>query len=199
MPATTKVVRRNRKGAAHIYADNTPSPEGQVGPYSYDTTVGYTISDKAALTTESLTVNSDTILLVNDSSEFPDSLGYLMIGLGTSHQEGPVPYISRPSSQTIRINPSYKFKKNHPVGTDVSLISKLSPPLPSRDGTDLPFFLTDSIAGRIYAEKLIREITATGIVVIFYILYPDDVGLGNYYKESSLSEKYYIWGTEEDL
>jgi hypothetical protein len=199
MPATTKVVRRNRKGAAHIYADNTPSPEGQVGPYSYDTTVGYTISDKAALTTESLTVNSDTILLVNDSSEFPDSLGYLMIGLGTSHQEGPVPYISRPSSQTIRINPSYKFKKNHPVGTDVSLISKLSPPLPSRDGTDLPFFLADSIAGRIYAEKLIREITATGIVVIFYILYPDDVGLGNYYKESSLSEKYYIWGTEEDL
>lgn len=199
MPATTRVVRRDRKGAAHIYADNTPSPEGQNGPYSYDTTVGYTISNKAALTTESLTVNSDTILLVDDSSEFPDNLGYLMIGLGTSHQEGPIPYISRPSSQTIKINPSYKFKKNHPIGTDVSLISKLSPPLPSSNGADLPFFLTDSVAGRIYAEKLIREITATGIVVVIYILYPNDIGLGNYYKDSSLSEKYYVWGTEEDL
>ena len=198
MPATTRVVRRDRKGAAHIYADNTPSPEGQNGPYSYDTATGYTLSSKAALTTESLTINSDTILLVDDSSEFPDNLGYVMIGLGTSHQEGPIPYISRPSSQTIKINPSYKFKKNHPIGTDVSLISKLSSPLPSRDGADLPFFLTDSVAGRIYAEKLIREITATGIVVVVYILYPNDVGLGKW-GDSVNSEKYYIWGTEEDL
>lgn len=199
MPATTKIVRRERKGAAHIYGDNTPSPEGQNGPYIYDTTVGFTISDKAALTTESLDVNSDSILFVDNASDFPDSTGHLIIGLGTSHQEGPVPYISRPSSATIRINPSYKFKKSHPIGTDIALISKLAPPSPNKDGTDLPFFLTDSVAGRIYAEKLIKEITATGIVVIIYVLYPNDVGLGNYYKDPGLSEKYYIWGTEEDL
>lgn len=198
MPATTKIVRRDRKGAAHIYGDNTPSVAGQNGPYAYDITVGYTISDKAALTTESLNVNSDAILFVDNASDFPDDTGYLMIGLGTSHQEGPVPYISRPSSQTIRINPSYKFKKNHPVGTDVALISKLAPPFPNKDGTDLAFFLTDSIAGRMYAEKLIKEITATGIVVIIYVLYPNDVGLGKW-GDSINSEKYYIWGTEEDL
>ena len=199
MPATTKIVRRDRKGAAHIYADNTPSPAGQPGPYLYDITVGYTLSDKAALTTESLSVSSDSILFVDDASQFPDDTGFLIIGLGTSHQEGPVPYISRPSSQTIRVNPSYKFKNEHPIGTDIALVSKLAPPSPNKDGTDLPFFLTDSVAGRIYAEKLIKEITATGIVVIVYILYPNDIGLGNYYKDSSLSEKYYIWGTEEDL
>lgn len=199
MPATTRIVRRDRKGAAHIYGDNTSSLEGQNGPYVYDTTVGFTISDKAALTTEPLGVNSDSILFVNNASDFPDNTGHLIIGLGTSHQEGPVPYISRPSSQTIRINPSYKFKNNHPIGTDVALVSKLAPPSPNKDGTDLPFFLTDSVAGRVYAEKLIKEITATGIIVIIYVLYPNDVGLGNYYKESNLSEKYYIWGTEEDL
>jgi hypothetical protein len=198
MPATTKVVRRDRKGAAHIYGDNTPSLVNQNGPYAYDITVGYTISDKAALTTESLNVSSDAILFVDDASDFPDDTGYLMIGLGTSHQEGPVPYISRPSSQTIRINPSYKFKKTHPSGTDIALISKLAPPFPSKDGVDLPFFLTDSVAGRMYAEKLIKEITATGIVVIIYVLYPNDVGLGKW-GDSINSEKYYIWGTEEDL
>jgi len=198
MPATTKIVRRDRKGAAHIYGDNTPSSNGQTGPYAYDITVGFTISDKAALTTESLSVSSDSILFVDDASQFPDDSGYLIIGLGTSHQEGPVPYISRPSSQTIRINPSYKFKKEHPIGTDVALTSKLAPPSPNKDGTDLPFFLTDSVAGRIYAEKLIKEITATGIVVIVYILYPNDIGLGKW-GDIANSEKYYIWGTEEDL
>jgi L-lactate utilization protein LutC len=199
MPATTRVVRRDRKGAAHIYGDSTPSATGQEGPYLYDTTVGYVLSESSAATTETLNVSSDSIMFVDDASSFPDDVGNLMIGFGTSHQEGPVPYISRPSSQTIRINPSYKFKKNHPIGSDVSLLSTLSPPSPNKNGTDTPFFLTDSVAGRIYAENLIKEITATGIVVVIYILYPNDIGLGNYYKEPELSEKYYIWGTEEDI
>ena len=49
-----------------------------------------------------------------------------------------------------------------------------------------------------YAENLIKEITATGIVVIIYVLYPNDVGLGKW-GDSVNSEKYYIWGTEDDL
>jgi hypothetical protein len=109
-----------------------------------------------------------------------------------------VPYISRPSSNTIRINPSYKFKKNHPLNCDVALISKLAPPVLEKDASDLQFFLTDSVVGRMYAEKLIREIKATGINIVVYILYPEDVGLGKW-GDSVNSEKYYIWGTEEDL
>lgn len=198
MPATTRIVRRDRKGAAHIYGDSTPSPAGQEGPYLYDTTVGYVLSQNSASITEILNVSSDSILFVDDASSFPDSVGNLMIGFGTSHQEGPIPYISRPSSQTIRINPSYKFKKNHPIGSDISLLSTLSPPSPNKNGTDLPFFLTDSVAGRIYAENLIKEITATGIVVVIYILYPSDIGLGKW-GDVDNSEKYYVWGTEEDI
>jgi hypothetical protein len=199
MPATTRVVRRSRKGAAHIYGDNSLSLPDQNGPYIYDETISYTIDNRSTFTTESLNINSDSILFVNDSSEFPDEPGHVMLDFGTSRQEGPVPYISRPSSSTIRINPSYKFKKNHPLNCDVTLISKLAPPVLEKDASDLQFFLTDSVVGRIYAEKLIREIKATGINIVVYILYPDDIGLGNYYKDSSLSEKYYIWGTEKDL
>lgn len=198
MPATTKIVRRDRKGAAHIYGDSTPSPTGQEGPYLYDTTAGYVLSENSASTTEILNVSSDSIMFVDDASSFPDSTGNLMIGFGTSHQEGPVPYISRPSSQTIRINPSYKFKNTHPIGSDISLLSTLSPPSPNKNGTDLPFFLTDSVAGRIYAQNLIKEITATGIVVVIYILYPNDIGLGKW-GDTENSEKYYVWGTEEDI
>jgi len=197
MPATTKIVRRNRVGAAHIY-ESGPSNVGQYGPYIYDTTVGFVIGEQAALTTEELDASSDSILFVDNSSDFPDKEGKLIIGLGTSHQEGPVPYISKPSSNTLRINPSYKFQKTHPIGTDVALIAQESPANPAKDGTDNPFYLTDSVAGRIYAEELIKEITATGIVVIIYILYPDDTGLGKW-GDSVNSEKYYIWGTEEDI
>lgn len=197
MPATTKIVRRNRNGAAHIYESGS-SNEGQEGPYIYDTEQGFVIGEEAALTTEELNVSSDSILFVDNSSQFPDEQGNLIIGLGTSHQEGPVPYISRPSDQTLRINPSYKFKNNHPIGTDIALIAQNSPANPDKDGTDYPFYLTDSVAGRIYAEQLINEITATGIVVIIYILYPSDIGLGKAGDQEN-SEKYYIWGTEEDL
>ena len=197
MPATTKVVRRDRAGAAHAHVSGM-SDTSQEGPYSYDTTVGFVIGEESALTTEELDVNSDAILFVNDSGEFPDDEGDLILGLGTSHQEGPVPYIATPSSQTLRINPAYKFKKKHPIGTDVSLIAQNSPANPNKDGTDFPFYLTDSVAGRIYAENLIREITATGIIVIIYILYPNDIGLGNW-GDLEDSEKYYIWGTEDDL
>lgn len=197
MPATTKVVRRDRAGAAHIY-DSNPSNEGQQGPYLYDLTQGFVIGDKATTTAETLNISSDSTLLVSDASQFPDEQGKIIIGYGTSHQEGPIPYISRPSNQTLRINPSYKFKKNHPIGTDVTLIAQDFPIVVNKNGADFPFYLTDSVAGRIYAEQLIKEITATGIVLIFYILYPNDIGLGNW-GDLVDSEKYYVWGTEDDL
>lgn len=197
VPATTKVVRRNRAGAAHVY-ENGPSNEGQYGPYTYDTEKGYVIGEQSAFTIEELNINSDSILFVDDSMDFPDAQGSLIIGLGTSHEEGPVPYISRPSSQALRINPSYKFKKKHPSGTDVALVAQNFPANPNKDGSDFPFYLTDSVAGRIYAENLIKEITATGIVLIIYTLYPNDIGLGKAGDQEN-SEKYYIWGTEEDL
>ena len=91
--------------------------------------------------------------------------------------------------------------KNHLLFLEliyISLIAQNSPANPSKDGSDFPFFLTDSVAGRIYAEDLINEITATGIIVMIYILYPSDIGLGKAGDQVN-SEKYYIWGTEEDL
>lgn len=175
-----------------------PTPSETPGPYTYDTTRGFVIGEEAALTTEELDTNSDSILFVDDASDFPDEEGDIIIGLGTSHQEGPVPYISRPSGQTLRINPSYKFKNRHPIGTDIAFVAQKSPANPAKDGSDYPFYLTDSVAGRIYAEELIKEITATGIVVIIYILYPNDIGLGKWGDQEN-SEKYYVWGTEEDL
>lgn len=197
LPATTKIVRRDRAGAAHAY-DDGPSNAGQLGPYTTDTEQGFTLGDEVATTTQSLDIDSDQILFVDDSNDFPDAQGSLIIGYGTSHQEGPVPYISRPSSSSLRVNPAYRFKKKHPVGTEISLIATNSPAIPQADGSDFPFYATDSVAGRIYAEDIIREITATGIIVVIFVLYPSDIGLGKA-GDPENSEKFYIWGETEDL
>jgi hypothetical protein len=197
MPATTKVVRRDRKGAAHIY-ENGPSNVGQEGPYCFDLQQNFVISDILSFSTNEVNIGSGGILFVDNATDFPDAQGNVILGYGTSHQEGPVPYIAKASDQSLQINPSYKFKNYHPPGTEVSLVAQNSPIVISKVGEDFAFYLTDSVAGRIYAEQLIKEITATGIVVIIYILYPNDEGFGKW-GDTRNSEKYYIWGVLDDL
>jgi hypothetical protein len=196
IPATTKVTRRSRIGAAYL-SDGGPSTDEQYGPYIYDIEKPFVVGETATSTLNQLDASSISIIDVADASSFPDDQGKLVFGFGTSHEEGPVPYIARPSSSSIRLNPAYKFKKTHPVGTDVCLIIQDYPVEPAKDGSDYAFYVTDSVAGRIYAQQLIKEVAATGIRIIFYILYPGDEGLGKW--ATPTTEKYYIWGTEDDL
>ena len=198
MPAVTKVVRRDRVGAAHLHdpedPDYVPNDETFNGPYIYDLTKNYTIGDVATTNDSELNSGSNNVFEVTDSSNFPDDVGNLVLGFGTSHEEGPIPYIARPSSNSLMVNPAYKFKKIHPAGTDVSLIIRNSPYIPDKDGTDYPFYITDSISGRLYAEELIRTVAATGIRVVITILYPNDLGLGKW--GTPFSEKTEVWGDD---
>lgn len=179
MPATTKVVRRERKGAAHIH-DIGASAVDVEGPYIYDTEKPYLIGGEECITTQQIDANSGMLIQVDDSSEFPDETGHVVLGFGFSKEEGPVPYISRPSSTTLLINPSYRFQNVHAIGTNISLIAQNYAHTVSRDGTDLPFYITDTVSGRFYAEDLIKSVAATGINLIITILYPDPEGLENW-------------------
>ena len=95
IPATTRVVRRNRQGAAHLH-DTGASALDQLGPYAFDTTKGYLIGAEECSTTKKVNGNSGLIIEVDDSTPIPDEKGFLIFGFGTSKEEGPVPYISRP-------------------------------------------------------------------------------------------------------
>jgi hypothetical protein len=198
MPAVTKVVRRDRQGAAHLHDPEDPNyvpNDGTFpGPYIFDLSKPYVIGDVATDNNDELNSGSNNVIQVTDSSNFPDEQGTLVFGFGTSHEEGPVPYIARPSNNSLMISPAYKFKKVHPAGTDISLIIQNSPYIPDKDGTDYPFYLTDSISGRLYAEDLIKTVAATGIRLVITILYPSDVGLGKY--GTPYSEKVEVWGDD---
>jgi len=198
LPAVTKVVRRDREGASHLHdptaAGYVPNDGTFPGPYLFDLSKNYVIGDVATTNDDELNNGSNNVFQVADSSQFPDEQGSLVFGFGTSHEEGPVPYIARPSNNSLMISPAYKFKKVHPAGTDVSFIIQNSPYIPAKDGTDYPFYITDSISGRLYAEELIKTVAATGIRLVITILYPNDIGLGKH--GTPFSEKTEVWGDD---
>jgi hypothetical protein len=172
--------------------DNTSLLPNQPGPYAYDLSQPFVISSTGTLLSQNLNTASPRIITVKDASKFPDALGYIVLGYGTSHQEGPIPYISRPSNTTLLISPAYTIQNVHPLGTDVALVAQKSPVRLTQDGTNYPFYLTDVVSGRIYAQDLINSVAATGITIVFTILYPNDIGLGEW--GTANSEISTIWG-----
>lgn len=196
IPATTRVVRRDRAGSAHLH-DIGASGDGNEGPYIFDISKSYLIGGEEATSDQIIDANTARVINVVDASQIPDTPGKLIFGFGTSKEEGPVPYIARPSSNTILIDPSYQFENIHEIGTNISLVAQDFAYDVDRDGTDFPFYITDIVSGRIYAEELINLVAATGINVVITILYPDDKGLGKW-GDTTNSEKYYVWGVDPD-
>jgi hypothetical protein len=150
------------------------------------------VSSTGTTLAQSLDGTDPRVVQVADSSKFPDDLGYIILGLGTENQEGPIPYIARPSNDTLLISPAYTIKNKFTSGTDVSLVAlKSSAPI-SQDGFDYPFYITDVVSGRQYAQDLINSVAATGITIVFTILYPSDIGLGKW--GTAYTENPEIWG-----
>lgn len=164
----------------------------QPGPYMYDTSQPFTVSNVGTTLAQNLDGTMPRVIQVANSSLFPDTQGDLIFGYGTQNQEGPVPYIARPSSNTLLISPAYTIKNTHVSGTDISLVASKAAPDISRDGLDYPFYITDVVSGRIYAQDLINSVAASGINIVFTILYPSDIGLGKW--GTQYSENPSIWG-----
>ena len=138
-------------------------------------------------------INSGVFQVVN-SSQFPNSAGFLMFEYGTGNQEGPVPYIATPSGTTILISPTYTLQKVHLAGSSVSLVTRGAVSL-TQTGSDWPFYITDVSSGRVYAQDLIESVVASGINVNYDILYPGDVGLGKW--GTPYSDIVEIWAEEQ--
>jgi hypothetical protein len=196
IPATTKVVRRDRQGAAHI-VESGASTEDNLGPYTFDLSKSFVVGQEECQNTITVDSSTERIINVDDASEIPDEEGFLVFGLGTSKEEGPVPYIARLSDNTILINPAYQFEQIHEPGTNISLITQNFAYDVAQDASDFPFYVTDMVSGRVYAEDLIDLVRATGIVLNVVILYPGDEGLAKWGRFRT-SERYYVWGEDPD-
>lgn len=194
---STNIITAAYVGAADIsgsgpLGDPASLGEGQEGPYMYDTKQPFTVSDVGSTLTQDLDGTMSRVIQIADASQFPDEQGFLVFGYGSQRQEGPVPYIARPSSNTVLISPAYTIKKAHAIGSDIALVSEKAPVNVARDGSDYPFYITDVVSGRLYAQDLINSVAATGINIVFTILYPSDIGLGKW--GTQYTENPTIWG-----
>jgi hypothetical protein len=167
-------------------------PVNNYGPYMFDETQTFTVSSVNTVLAQELDGTKPRVIQVASSVGFPNQIGYLILGYGTQDQEGPIPYIAAPSSDTLLISPAYTVKNVFPAGTSVFLVAQNNPPIISQDGLDYPFYITDVVSGRIYAQDLITSVAATGINIKFTILYPNDIGLGKW--GTIYSENPQIWG-----
>jgi len=182
IPAVTKVVRRLRQGSAHLHDTSTAIGllPGQPGPYIYNLAQPFTISQTQTTLAQNLDGRMSRLITVADATQFPDSQGYIILGYGTAEQEGPIPYISRPSSNTLLISPAYSIKNSFLSGEDVALVESKSSVVLDPSGNDFEFFITGEAQGRIYTQDLINQISATGLTVVFTVIYPGDIGLGKW-------------------
>lgn len=176
LPATTAIVRRSLIGSAHLQANSRSKLWN--GPYIYDPKKGLPISSIfTSLTTQINEGSLDRLVFGTDTSLFPDNTGFLMFDFATDKQEGPVKYFGRPSSGSLLIDPAYKFKFTHDVGSDVTLLRAVTPYQPKQDGSDYAAFLTDTTIGRIEVISLIEGLAASGISLSIFVIYPAGPGI----------------------
>lgn len=176
MPATATIVKRSLIGSWHVH--NSSTDTSFLGSYVYNTKSGFPISQVGTKLNDNIFAGSiKTVTFGTDTSKFPDKPGYLVFEFGTDNQEGPVKYLGRPSSGSLRLDASYKFKKTHLSGCDVRLLEGVSPFIPATDGHNYAAYLTGTIAGRVQAEKLIEQLSAAGIFLKIIVIIPQNRGL----------------------
>lgn len=177
---------------ASTVADAGPSTPNTLGPYLFDTSQGFAVGGASTTLTADVNGESSHVILVETSVGFPDASGFIVLGYGTSSQEGPIPYIATPSPGSILVSPAYFIQQDHPIGTSVMLVTQDAPITLPSDGSYYQGYLTDTASGRVYSQQLINTVVAAGITVIYTILYPNDIGLGKY--GTIYSEVDYVYG-----
>jgi hypothetical protein len=113
---------------------------------------------------------------MQDSSNIPDSTGYICFNFGFNNEEGPIKYFSRPNNSTLQLDPSYVFTKNHTIGETVNVVV---PPYqtPDINGYDYRPYLVGVTAARLLAQSIVQEVLAAGIVIRWIVVSPN-TGIG---------------------
>ncbi len=156
-----------------------PDPNGIPGPYIFDPRAGLSITSVNTTVAGLVSAGQQQrVLAVANASQFPDAAGWLVIGFGTSNQQGPIQYSGRVSNTQLLLDPSYTFKFDAAVGTDVTLLLQKGAWVPDNVESVGAFYVTASPAGRVAASSTIDDVVGAGFNVKKTTVYPGDRGLG---------------------
>ena len=159
----------------------TPSSnEDYVGSFLYDPSgekTSTTVSQYLAqLNTNVFKGAAQRALFVDEPTEgFPET-GEIIIDYGTDEQEGPIrfsAFIKNPGNYQVLIDPAYKFKFSHDIGSRVQFIHARQPYTPKIEGQDYPFYLTGTASARNTMFALVELLIASGFFVEANVLLPE--------------------------
>ena len=182
LPSSPAIVTRNTKGGAYLHL-NAVTGDWE-GPHLFDPRATYSVSSVATtLADQDSGVVGDqgikagdvrnTLLTATIPSGFDSDGGHFILDFGLSTEEGPIRYLKIPNDNTLVIDPSYVFQKDHAVGTDLRYLRSVSPPTVSLDGTDFATHITGLAQARLALQDLIRGLIAAGVIIRFVVLLPE--------------------------
>ena len=183
-------------GSASVVADpiqlnNISLEPNQNGPYIYDTSQNFYVGAEHSTLTQDVNASTGDVVLVKDSAGFPNGAGYVVFDYGGPTQEL-ASIVAVPSSTSILLSPVTNLQYDHPAGQEIRVVVSESPvPIPL-NGSSYPFFITDVVGGRTYAQDLINQVVAAGISVVYTVLYPNSVGLGK--SDTPYDEVAWVYG-----
>ncbi len=173
----------------------------QAGPYVWEPTSGpATTATETTLTTALAKGLQYASLSVADASDFADEPGWLAIGFGTEESVYPVRYLGKNSDTELRLDYGFRVPMAIPAGTAITFLAQKGPFVPEDPTAVGSFYLTASNAGRVEAERTVREALAAGFEHDITVSYPSDKGLGNSgygVTGRKVSDKVAIWGSDD--
>lgn len=181
-----------------LLTNNTVTPmaaaasDGVPGPYIWDPHSGVEIGGTGTTLTNSYYKGSSyPYLIVASTAGFPTE-GYLVInysldsgfdnGTDLLYQKNaiyPIRYTAVVSGTEVLLDDGFVFPHNALSGSTVSYLNQKGPFDPVDSLSLGSFWLTDTPAARIAAEKALDQIEPAGPKVTNIIVYPNDRGLGN--------------------
>lgn len=183
IPAIVPKLKRTLRGSHHFHADSTieppvpPANEIWQGSFFYNpdgSSATYTVSRQKAVIQDTLAKgNVYTKVTVDDSSAFLDKSGILIFDWGGPNEEVGVRFRGVPNSNTVLLDPSYKFVKDHLPNETINALVSQVPYIPRRSGDDLAIYLTSPSDARQVVQEILESLAAAGVIVNFVILAPD--------------------------
>ena len=149
--------------------------DSYISPYVYDKFTTYTAAEVEATTNQEI-ISGAPITILNCNTipdDWPAGEGYFILEYGVGNEEGPIKYLAKPNDNTLIVDPSHIFTKNHDSGVQVRLLSSNEATEPDTDGSDYAAYITGVAEARDLLAELIRQSVAAGIVVRFIIVFPE--------------------------
>ena len=146
------------------------------GTYLYDTYATFTLSQNwAQLSSPVFSGSADVFITLNSNASTFIQSGYIVVGYGTSEQEGPIRFTSvyqSGSTYEMRLDPTYVFVNTHSIGTQVAVVGTMAAPTIDIQGLHYQPYITGIAEARNTLFDILRDIVAAGVFVEEEVIYP---------------------------